>query len=152
MSYLEELWKNFPEPGGQLINLLNQIQKDHGFIPRALLTELAACAGVSEAQLHGLVSFFNSFRTRPAGRHRICVCYGTACYARGASLIYERLAEELQLDADGTSPDGLVTVEQVYCVGACSRAPVVVVDSQIRGKIKAGQAPFLVQELRGTRG
>lgn len=147
-TYLEELWEQFPEPGRQLINILNQVQEEQGFIPRSLLPELAARAGVPESQLHGLVSFFDSFRTKPSGKHRLSVCYGTACYARGAPLIYDRLADELKLDADGTSPDGSVTVEQVYCVGACSRAPVVVVDGQIKGRIKASQVPFLLQELR----
>ncbi len=151
MSCVDELWEKMSEPGGRVINILNQIQKDVGFIPRALLAEVASRAGLAESQLHGLVSFFSSYRTRPTGKHLISVCYGTACYARGAPLIYERLVEELQLDADGTSPDGLFTVEQVYCVGACSRAPVIVVDNQVMGKVKASEVPFLVRKLRNTR-
>lgn len=145
---LKELIEKIPEGERQLINILNLIQEEVGFIPRSDLAELAALMRVPESQLHGLVSFFSSFRTRPCGKHKLCVCYGTACYARGAPLIYDRLAEELKLDADGTSPDGLVTVEQVYCVGACSHAPVVLENGQIRNKIKSYQVPFLLQELR----
>lgn len=149
---LKELIGKLSENERQIINILNQVQEEQGFIPQPLLAEMAEVVGVPESQLHGLVSFFNSFRTRPAGKHRICICYGTACYARGAPLIYDRLAEELKLDADGTSPDGFVTVEQVYCVGACSRAPVVIEDGQIKGKIKSHQVPFLIQELRKKHG
>jgi NADH:ubiquinone oxidoreductase subunit E len=144
---LLEIMEQLSESERQIINILNQVQEDQGFIPQSLLTELAGLAGVPESQLHGLVSFFNYFRTRPAGKHRLSICYGTACYARGAPLIYDRLADELKLDADGTSPDGFVTVEQVYCVGACSRAPIVIEDGQIKGKIKSHQVPFLIQEM-----
>jgi len=147
---LKTLWEQWPESERRVINSLNQIQQEQGFIPRDMLVELAELAGVPESQLHGLVSFFNSFRSRPAGEHRICICFGTACYARGAPLIYDRLVEELHLkDGDDTSADGFATVEQVYCVGACSRAPVVLEDGQIKSKIKSYQVPFLLQELRG---
>jgi NADH:ubiquinone oxidoreductase subunit E len=145
---LKELIANLPENERQIINILNRVQEKEGFVPQPLLAELADLMDVPESQLHGLVSFFNSFRTRPAGKHRISVCYGTACYAKGAPLIYDRLADELKLDDDDTSPDGLVTVERVYCVGACSRAPVIVEDGQIKGKIKSHQVPFLIKELR----
>lgn len=136
----------------QIINILNKIQEEEGYIPQPMLKELASMSGVPESQLHGLVSFFNSFRTRPMGKHKICVCYGTACYARGAPLIYDRLVEELKLDGTDTSPDGFVTVERVYCVGACSLAPVVVEDGQIKGKVRSHQIPFLIQEMRRKDG
>ena len=148
-TYLKELIEKLPENERLLINILNCVQEERGFIPQPLLTELAERTGVPESQIHSLVSFFNSFRTKSAGKHRICVCYGTACYARGAPLIYDRLADELELDdGDDTSPDGLVTVEKVYCVGACNQAPLIVEDGQIKGKIKSYQVPFLIKELR----
>ncbi|CQR70897.1 NADH-quinone oxidoreductase subunit NuoE family protein [Sporomusa ovata] len=145
---LEE-WEQLPESDKQLINILNQIQEEQGYIPHDRLTELARQAGVPESQLHGLVSFSNFFRSRPAGKHKLSVCYGTACYARGASLLNDRLVAELKLeDGEDTSADGFVTVDHVYCVGACSRAPLVVVDGQINGKIKSYQVPLLLEDLR----
>jgi len=142
-------WEQLPESDKLLINVLNQIQKDHGYIPRDQLFELSEKAGVSESQLHGLISFFNSFRSCRAGHHKLSVCYGTACYARGASLINDRLTDELELKNDNdTSADGFATVERVYCVGACSQAPLVVVDGQINGKLKSYQVPHLLDKLR----
>lgn len=147
---LRKLWEQWPENERRIVNVLNQIQQTEGYISRSMLVELAELAKVPESQLHGLVSFFSSLRSRPVGAHHLCVCFGTACYARGAPLIYDRLRNDLQLKGDDdTSADGLVTVEQVYCVGACSRAPVVVADGKIKGEIKSCQVPFLLQELRG---
>ncbi|HWP98747.1 MAG TPA: NAD(P)H-dependent oxidoreductase subunit E [Syntrophomonadaceae bacterium] len=141
-------WEDFPENERLAINILNRIQADNGFIPRELLVELAECLDIPESQLHGLISFFNSYRVRPAGKHKIRICYGTACYARGAPLINDRFIEALNLDGNDTSPDGLVTVEQVYCVGACSQAPVIIQDEEMKSKIKSYQVPMLLDELR----
>lgn len=155
MSFYEsERWilmpiKQQPAKGIPLINILNQIQEEQGYIPQSSIAELADRYGIPESQLYGLVTFFKSFRTKPPGKHKISVCHGTSCYARGASLIYNRLVEELRLpEGDDTSPDGFCTVEKVYCVGACSRAPLMVVDGEIHGKIKSFQVPLLLQEMR----
>lgn len=147
-EYIGQLWDQLPAYERQVVNILNKIQAENGFIPRDLLLELAERTGIPESQLHGLVSFFDSYRTRPAGKHRIRICYGTACYARGASLINNRFVEELNLDGSDTSPDGLVTLEQVYCVGACSQAPVIIQDEEIKNRIKSYQVPLLLDDLR----
>ena len=148
-SKLEDEWVQLSENDKLLINILNQIQEEQGYVPRYRLTELAEENGVPESQLHGLVSFFNSFRSRPPGKHKVSVCYGTACYARGAPLINDRLMDELKLeDCEDTSADGFLTVDHVYCVGACSRAPLVVVDGQISGRMKSYQVPIMLEGLR----
>lgn len=145
---IERLWEELPENERRILNCLNRIQAEKGFVPRDTLIELADRAGVPESQLHGLVSFFEAYRTRLPGRHLIRICCGTACYARGAPLLYDRLAEELDLQGSDTSPDGFVTVEQVYCVGACSQAPVVIQDGAIMGRVKSYQVPLLLAALR----
>lgn len=142
-------WDQLSESEKQLINILNQIQEEQGYIPHYRLTKLAEESGVPEAQLHGLVSFFNSFRSSPAGKHKLSICYGTACYARGAALIYDRMVDELNLEDNAdTSTDGFVTVDHVFCVGACSQAPLVVLDGVINGKIKSYQVPIILEDLR----
>jgi NADH:ubiquinone oxidoreductase subunit E len=150
-NVFDHLWNQLPENERLAVNILNKIQEENGFIPANLLCELAEHIQIPEPHLHGLVSFFSAYRTRPAGKHRIRICYGTACYARGASLIYDRLAEELELNGGDTSADGLVTVEQVYCIGACSQAPVLLQNEEIKNKIKSYQIPSLIHDLRKTR-
>ncbi len=147
---VEQLWNRLPESERQTINILNKVQAQKGFIPRDILIELAERAGLPESQIYGMVSFFNSYRLCPVGQHRIQICYGTACYARGASLINDRLMEMLNLDGNDTSPDGLITVEQVFCVGACSLAPVIIQNEVIKSRMKSYQVPLLVNELRKT--
>ena len=141
-------FQELSESEQQMINLLNQVQEKNGYISQTDLRQLAALTGQPEAKLHGLVSFFDSFRTRPLGKNHLSVCYGTACYTRGANLLYDRLANELELDADGTSTDGWITLDKVQCVGACSLAPVISVNGKLEGKLKAHQMPSTLQKLR----
>ena len=132
-----------------LISQLVKIQKDYGYIGQDHATALAAEYGMDVGRLYSLMSFFDGFRTCPPGRHKVDVCCGTACYEKGAELIHDRLVDELDLSPyQDTTADGEITLEQVYCVGACSQAPLVVVDGDVRSKMKSHQVPAVVQKLR----
>lgn len=130
------------------INVYHRIQEAAGYVPREVLQEIARKNQRSEAEEQGLLSFFDSFRTRPPAEHTVAVCYGTACYAQGAAVIYDRIALELNLDEEGYSPDGTVNVEKVFCIGACSQAPLIVRNNKIQGNIKAHEVPNLVFDLK----
>ncbi len=132
-----------------LISRLVKIQQEEGYISQVHAAELARDYHMDVGRLYTLISFFDGFRTCPPGRHKIDVCCGTACYEKGAELIYERLVDELELAPyQDTTPDGEVTVEQVYCVGACSQAPLVVIDGDVRSRMKSHQVPVVVRKLR----
>jgi|GEM_PF-1520769 len=152
IEILENKWgkilSKFEDPAGRLLNILNLVQEEEGYLSRDFLSWLSRHEGFSESQIYGLITFFNSYRLKPCGKHRYSVCYGTACYVRGAPQIYDRLADELNIDEDGNTPDGLITLETVYCVGACSRAPVAVLDGEIKGKLNISQSLLMAQELK----
>ena len=131
-----------------IINRFHRLHEEKGFISEQDLQDLAQQTGRPLADLHGLLSFFHSLRTSPPGKNRLAICYGTPCYARGAEQIYQRLAAELELDEDGTSTDGFITIEKVQCVGACSLAPVIVTNDQLEGRVKAHRLPALLNRLR----
>jgi len=135
-------------PDSFIINRFHKVLDDKQYIGEEDLQRLANETGRPLAELHGLLSFFKSMRTRKPGRNRLAVCYGTPCYARGAEQIHQRLVSELELDEEGTSLDGFVTLEKVQCVGACSLAPVIRVNGQLEGKIKPNQASRRLSKLR----
>ncbi len=130
-----------------IINRFHELLDEKQFVAEEDLIKLAQESGKPLAELHGLLSFFTSIRTRKPGKNLLSVCCGTPCYARGADNIYNRLANELELDEDGTSLDGLVTLEKVQCVGACSLAPVISINGKLTGKIKPKQAAMELQDL-----
>lgn len=137
-----------PTTDSPVINRFHRLHEEKGFISEQDLQDLARQTGRPLADLHGLLSFFHSLRTRPPGKNRLAVCYGTPCYARGAEQVYQRLAAELDLDENGTATDGFITVEKVQCVGACSLAPVIVINNRLEGRVKAHQLPARLKRLR----
>lgn len=146
---VSEIIQEMPEDEHkQLLNILNQLQEKKGYISKADLEDLAVLSGKPESLLHGLVSFFDAYRTRPLGRNHLSVCYGTACYACGANLIYDRLADSLELDEYGTSFDGFITLDKIQCVGACNLAAVIITNNKLEGKVKSSQMPEKLSELR----
>jgi len=130
-----------------LINRLHDILGKDGFVSEESLRLLAEETGRPLAELHGFVSFFDSIRTRKPGKNQVAVCYGTPCYARGAELVYNRFRAELSEDSEGTFDDGLISLEKVQCVGACSMAPVVSFNGKLE-KVRPNQVAPRLEKLR----
>lgn len=145
---IEQVFQALAGTDRQVVNVLNTIQEHYGYLPEQSLYDVSRQFGIPLANIYGLVSFFSGLRTRPVGRNQIAVCCGTACYARGSEKVFTRLKETMQLDADGTSEDGFVTISKVPCVGACSLAPVLSVNGVLEGKIKPLQVTARLEELQ----
>ena len=118
-----------------LVMLLQEIQKQYGYLPREAIKSASREIGVPLARLYGLATFYRSFSLTPRGKHEICVCTGTACHVRGAAMISEHLQRKLRVGPGGTTEDGLYTLVTVNCLGACALGPVVVVDGKYHGKM-----------------
>ena len=118
-----------------VIPALQAVQKHIGCLPKEALRAVARKLRVPESTVFGVVSFYSQFHLTPQGKHRICVCAGTACHVRGSAKILRRIESELGVQAGQTTEDLMFTVERVACFGACALAPVVVVDDQVHGSM-----------------
>jgi len=135
---------------GNIISLLQDTQEVFGYIPREAIDYFSTTLGVAPSRFFGVVTFYAQFRMKPTGRHKITACCGTACHVRGSDRILNSLRSELKLDPDeDTTKDGEFTLEQVNCVGACSIAPIVVVDKKVYGKTTSDK---ILKELRTLGG
>jgi len=119
----------------ELIQLLHLVQEEMGYVPEEIHGRIASALGVSIGRIHGVVTFYHLFRTRPAGRHMIRLCQGTACHVRGAEKILTALQSELNVCLGETTEDGLFTLESVRCLGTCSLAPVMMIDEEVYGSL-----------------
>ena len=123
-----------------LIPLLLAIQDRYRYLPPAALQRVASRLGVTEAEITGVATFYGQFRLRPAGRHRILVCDGTACHVKRAPAIHEALLRQLQIEPpNDTDARGLFTVETVACLGCCTLAPVAQIDDTTYGHLSPGR-------------
>ncbi len=123
------------DPHGNLIAVLQHVQAHYGYLPEPVVNEIARLSGVPAARIYGIVTFYAQFSTEPSGRHKVFVCHGTACHVAGAPRITEALEQELGVADGGTTPDMSFTLDSVACMGACSQAPVMRIDSDTFGNL-----------------
>jgi NADH:ubiquinone oxidoreductase subunit E len=133
---------------GAVMLVLNEVQGKIGHVSPAMQAYIARKLNVSLGQVHGVVTFYSFFKTQPRGKHTIKFCLGTACYVAGVSQLVEKAKQMLAIDIGQTTPDGLITLEECRCVGACSQAPVIVVDEEIQGRVKPNKVPQLIKKVQ----
>lgn len=134
-------------PGATMV-ILNELQSRVGYITEAMQAYVAERLGVPVSAVHGVVTFYSFFSTRPRGRHAIKFCTGTACYVGGAGQLIDKARQLTGIELGETTTDGQITLETCRCVGACSQAPVVVVDEDVVGRVRPTKLPQLVRRCQ----
>ena len=121
---------------GALIKILHKAQEIFGYLPRDVQLFFARKLGIPGAEVYGVVSFYSYFTMKPRGKHTISVCMGTACFVRGSDKVIERMKERLGIESNEITEDGMFSLKDVRCIGACGLAPVVMVDDRVFGRVK----------------
>jgi formate dehydrogenase subunit gamma len=120
---------------GPLLPILHALQDRHGYIDQRALPIIADQLNLTRAEVHGVVSFYHDFRSQPPGRHVIKLCRAEACQSVGSERVARRLQEKLAIAMGETTPDGGITVENVYCLGNCALGPAALVDGKLHGRV-----------------
>lgn len=118
---------------GPLMPTLHDAQHIFGCIPLEIQKIISEELNESIAKINGVVTFYSNFSLEPKGKHVIAVCLGTACYVRGSQAIVDEYKKLLNIASNQTSEDGLYTLMETRCIGACGLAPVYTVDGQVIG-------------------
>jgi formate dehydrogenase subunit gamma len=139
---------NFKATPGALLPLLHAIQDDIGFIPEAAYPAIAKALNLSVAEVHGVVTFYHHFRSHPPGRHVLQVCRAESCQAMGSNALEAHVKSCLGVDYHGTTADGSITLEPVYCLGNCACSPAVMLDDDIYGRVNAAVIDDLIAEAK----
>ncbi len=126
-----------------LIEALHAAQEAFGYLDPEALTYVGDTLGVPHSRVYGVATFYSYFTLKPQGEHTCVVCTGTACYINGAKEILTRLEASLGIKPKQTTADGRVSLVTARCLGACSLAPAVIVDGEVRGKV--GSADLVAQ-------
>lgn len=132
-----------------LIMALQDIQKHYHFLPIDALKLVARKMNLPIAQLYGVATFFKAFSLTPKGKHHICVCTGTACHVRQASVIVDNLSRSLTINPGETTSDGEISFETVNCLGACALGPLVTVNGEYHGNMTVPKLNKILDNLRG---
>jgi formate dehydrogenase subunit gamma len=122
---------------GATIPLLHALQAAFGCVPAPVVPMIAEALNLTRAEVHGIVTFYHEFRSHPPGRHVLKLCRAEACQSLGADALARHLRDRLQVDWHGTTADGAVTLEPVFCLGLCAIAPAALLDEQPLGRLDA---------------
>ena len=120
---------------GALLPMLHALQEEFGYVDSAALPLLAQALNLSQAEVHGVVTFYHEFRQSRPGRHVVRVCVAEACQARGSDNLVEHLKGKLGVAVGDTDPQGRFTLEAVYCLGNCALGPSAMVDGHLHGRL-----------------
>ena len=116
---------------GNLIQILQDVQRAEGFIPREAVDKISSHLWLSRSEVFGVASFYSQFKFNPPGRHSIKICLGTACHVQGGDFLLNALKSEIGISPNETTSDGRFDLERVACLGCCALAPVVMIDDVI---------------------
>jgi bidirectional [NiFe] hydrogenase diaphorase subunit len=122
-----------------LIETLHTVQSSFGYLDDDAIRFVALSLRVPLSQAYGVATFYHYFSLKPPGRHTLTVCAGTACYIKGSDCLIGAAEKALGIAQGQTTRDGLVSLMTARCVGACSRAPVVLCDGEVHGEMTREQ-------------
>src|SRR5580692_3883194 len=136
------------EKPGALLPILHAVQEALGFVPADAVSLIALQLNLSRAEVHGVVTFYHYFRTERGGRHVVHLCRAEACQSVGAAALERHAKRSLGVDFHGTSADGAVTLEPVFCLGNCALGPAIMIDQRLHGRVSPERFDELMQSLR----
>jgi NADH-quinone oxidoreductase subunit E len=146
---LENIVKKHREKDGNVISLMQDTQDEFGYVPREAVSYFSEELGIAPSRFYGVLTFYSQFHLKPRGENIISVCCGTACHVKGGTKIAERVQRELGLASDGeTTEDRKFTFEVVRCVGACSIAPVVLVNNKALAEMTPDSTSKLIKHMK----
>ena len=145
---LEKILQIYKQDKDNLIQILNEVQEHYGYIPTSAQMRIAEYLGIPLAEVYGVVTFYSRFTLKPKGKYNIAVCLGTACLVKGSQKIMDRLKERLKIEPGETTKDGMFSIEETRCVGACGLAPVFTVNGEVYGKATPELLEKVIEEYK----
>lgn len=128
--------------------LLQEIQSAYGYLPRPVLLEMSRRTGLPASQIYGVATFYEQFYLEPHGRHTIRCCRGTACHVRGGQEMIQAVSRAVGISEGETTGDMRFTFETVACLGTCFLAPVIMVNEDYYGNVKASMIKGILERYQ----
>jgi formate dehydrogenase subunit gamma len=133
---------------GALLPILHSLQEEFGYIDEAAVPMIARTLNVSQAEVHGTISFYHDFRRQRAGSHVLKVCRAEACQSMGCEKIIGHIENRLGVKLGETTPDGAITVEPIFCLGLCAMSPSLMLDGVPFARVTQQIADSLIDSVR----
>ncbi|MBQ3079068.1 MAG: NAD(P)H-dependent oxidoreductase subunit E [Clostridia bacterium] len=133
---------------GAVMRALQGAQEIFGHVPKDVQILIAEGLGATLSEVYGVATFYSQFALEPRGQYIIGVCLGTACYVKNAQAVLDRVCSELKTKAGKTTEDGLFTIKDTRCLGACGLAPVMMINDDVYGNLVPDKIPAILDKYR----
>ena len=147
MKAIQDILAQHQNQAGALLPVLHDIQDALGFIPKEAVDPIAKAMNLSRAEVHGVITYYHHFRQEQPGRHIVQVCRAEACQAMGAQALLSHAQAALGCKTHGTSGDGAVTLEPVYCLGLCALSPAIMINEVVHARVTPQKFDALMADL-----
>ncbi len=144
----DALVEKYPLKRSALIPMLLYAQDEVGYLSDAVISEVAYRIGITELDVRSVSTYYSMLRFKPVGKYHIQVCTNISCMLRDGYAVYERFQDELGVGPTGTTPDGLFSLQEVECIGACSWAPAIQVNYEFHDELKPELVPGIIDSYR----
>lgn len=131
----------------ELLEIFHEMQHELGFVPEETLPVIAKAINRSRAEIYGVLTFYHDFKRHPVGKHIVKICRAEACQSMGTEALCAHAEQSLKTSLGGTTADGSVTIEQVFCLGNCALSPAVMVGERLYGKVDANRFDEIIASL-----
>ncbi len=148
----DKLVTQYPVRRSALIPMLLYAQDEAGCLSPAVIAEVAARVGIQESDVLSVLSYYSLLRTKPAGKFNVQVCTNICCMLRGGNELFEHCKKRLGVGNKGVTPDGVFSVEEVECIGACSWAPAVQINYDFHENLTPESMDSLLEDYRAKAG
>ena len=150
----DALVEKYPLRRSALVPMLLYAQDEIGYLSDAVIAEVAHRIGITELDVRNVATYYSMLRFKPAGKFNVQVCTNISCMLRGAYDVYEKFQDELGIGHKGVTSDGVFSLEEVECIGACCWAPAIQVNYDFHDDLTPESVPGILaqyrQKCRGT--
>jgi NADH-quinone oxidoreductase subunit E len=147
---IEKIFSKYPDKRSAIMPLLYLAQEEYGWLPDEALREVAELCDIDPTQARSIAGFYTMFSEQPKGAYWLQVCTDLPCALKGADAFYQELLDYLGVEDGGTTDDGLFTVEQVMCLAACDKAPMMQCNFHYHENLDLDKVKALVDQWRAA--
>ncbi len=144
---VQNIIESLKDKPGALLPILHGIQDALGYVPSAIIPDIAKALNLSRAEVHGVISFYHYYRDTPPGKHTVHICRAESCQAMGGKNLENHAKTKLGIDFHETTGDGKFSLEPVYCLGNCACSPAMQIGKDIYGRVSADTFDAVINEL-----
>ena len=148
LAKLDELIAKHKGEAGALMPVLQKAQDIYGYLPIEVQKHIAEGMDVSLSEVYGVASFYSQFILNPKGEYAVAVCLGTACYVKGAGDVQAEFEKQLGIKNGECTADGVFSLGDCRCVGACGLAPVVMINDEVYGRVTVDNVKKILEKYK----